>query len=579
MLQGRSLLALTTVVLVTGFLAVNFWPVAPALDQKGASSRSDFPDVNSFQVAQSSEARVNTFTASTQGNSDLAVAPNGQSVVVWDSRRQQRGTYGVYLQRFDAFGNRVGDETRANLYQHSMQVNPCVAMDGQGGFWVAWESFGQDGSMNGIIARHFNEAGIGGDEILVNETTQGQQAHVVVAANRKGDATFVWTTPATEEQPRRLLARSFDATGKSLTRETLVQKSDQNQQLPSIAIRGTDQAQEYLLTWAETDATNRPAGIYVKPFFSLTDISRQPALQISPEDGRTHIEPVVTATSNGFAVGWLRSTSDDYQAVFRLIDDAAEISGDLMIASPVSGKRINGLALAASSQRGLVAAWNRSVDGALGEQTIVEAAEFDLAGKQVGSPFQINLDSKSTHRLTPASGKSRLALDENARLFAAWNGHCDDDKSAVGFTVLSTTAGHVYALSSAPTQSPHGSLASESAATAKPHDPPVYNPKTISRDRFGGDRNPFSRGSTFGFVGITNTGWRPPDPTLAVGPDHIVATTNGAIAFFDKDGTLTFQDEIEGANGFWGCRGRSRVCVRPGSSVRPALQSFLRDGQ
>lgn len=38
-----------------------------------------------------------------------------------------------------------------------------------------------------------------------------------------------------------------------------------------------------------------------------------------------------------------------------------------------------------------------------------------------------------------------------------------------------------------------------------------------------------------GFVGIAQTEWSPPDPTLAVGPDHIVQTVNAAIAFFDKD--------------------------------------------
>ena len=55
-----------------------------------------------------------------------------------------------------------------------------------------------------------------------------------------------------------------------------------------------------------------------------------------------------------------------------------------------------------------------------------------------------------------------------------------------------------------------------------------------------------------GFTGIFSTGWTPPDPHMGVGPDHVVVMTNGAIAFFTKDGTLTFQDEIEDTFGFWG---------------------------
>lgn len=46
------------------------------------------------------------------------------------------------------------------------------------------------------------------------------------------------------------------------------------------------------------------------------------------------------------------------------------------------------------------------------------------------------------------------------------------------------------------------------------------------------------------FPGIDQTGWVPPDPTLAVGPDHIVTTVNQDIAFYLKDGTLLFQQPL-----------------------------------
>ncbi|MBA3725863.1 MAG: hypothetical protein H0W86_05285 [Armatimonadetes bacterium] len=42
------------------------------------------------------------------------------------------------------------------------------------------------------------------------------------------------------------------------------------------------------------------------------------------------------------------------------------------------------------------------------------------------------------------------------------------------------------------------------------------------------------------FPAIGATGWTPPDPDLAVGPNHIVAVVNSSLAFFNKDGTRTF---------------------------------------
>jgi hypothetical protein len=43
---------------------------------------------------------------------------------------------------------------------------------------------------------------------------------------------------------------------------------------------------------------------------------------------------------------------------------------------------------------------------------------------------------------------------------------------------------------------------------------------------------------------IDNTGWFPPDPDLAVGPNHIVAVVNSSIAFFTKTGTKLFQQQM-----------------------------------
>ncbi len=49
------------------------------------------------------------------------------------------------------------------------------------------------------------------------------------------------------------------------------------------------------------------------------------------------------------------------------------------------------------------------------------------------------------------------------------------------------------------------------------------------------------------FAGIGQTGWVPPDPTLAVGPSHVVATVNMSIAFYTKLGTLEYYNDLSNA--------------------------------
>ncbi len=52
---------------------------------------------------------------------------------------------------------------------------------------------------------------------------------------------------------------------------------------------------------------------------------------------------------------------------------------------------------------------------------------------------------------------------------------------------------------------------------------------------------------------LTNTGWVPPDPTLAVGPNHVVVTVNQSIAFYTKAGVqqLAVQLNNTGTPGFF----------------------------
>ena len=58
------------------------------------------------------------------------------------------------------------------------------------------------------------------------------------------------------------------------------------------------------------------------------------------------------------------------------------------------------------------------------------------------------------------------------------------------------------------------------------------------------------------FPGITQTGWTPPDPALAVGPSHVVMTVNSRLAWYTKAGAAQFSQDLQpffasvGAGGF-----------------------------
>ena len=505
---------------------------------------------------QRHETQANTFEASSQSAATVANAPGGSFLVAWHSRRQQDGTYGIYLQRFDSRGNAVGGETQVNLFTESMQMNPAVACD-EHGAWVAWESYGQDGSFNAIVARRFSGPDfVGGDEVLVNQFTRGDQSSVVISSDRQGNGSFFWVTPNPTGSVRQIASRKFSADGTALNDEFLVSPTNQHQSLPAVA---TDSVGNSLLVWSEQDKEGNETGIFGMLSSQTTRFS------VTDEAG---IEPAIDVLNNGnFAVSWLCPRNGDYEVVARSFDRLGQPLCDSVCLTDATSNIVSGAAMVADSgAEQFVALWNQQHDE-LGEDVNVVARRMSHEGLIQGEVFDVNSPQKGKNRLTIASGKRRAFFD-GEKLVATWNGTGGTDSSAVNLTAV-TSSDTSFAFGKSQV------VDSRAESSAKPHEPPTFDRKLIAADPFGGFNVPGPTGPDFGFVAINSTGWTPPDPILAVGPNHIVAMTNGAIAFFTKDGTLTFSDEIENSFGFWGAQGATNFVFDPEVLFDPHSQRFF----
>jgi S-layer family protein len=128
------------------------------------------------------EFQVNTYTTGNQGTMEpgsvgVARAPDGRFVVAWEGAQAYPSRRDVFAQRFDAAGNRVGAEFLVNSYTTRAQYHPDVAIDAFGDFVVVWSSDLQDGSFAGVFGQRFDAAGARqGGEFRVNTTTAGYQS-------------------------------------------------------------------------------------------------------------------------------------------------------------------------------------------------------------------------------------------------------------------------------------------------------------------------------------------------------------------------------------------------------------------
>jgi hypothetical protein len=105
------------------------------------------------------ELQVNQFDEGIQDLPDVAIDGQGIYVVVWQSFMAEFENQGIYGRRVEAQGQFVGQEFKISQEVEAFQDFPAVAGMPDGGFMVAWETAGQDGSGFGIYARRFFGSG------------------------------------------------------------------------------------------------------------------------------------------------------------------------------------------------------------------------------------------------------------------------------------------------------------------------------------------------------------------------------------------------------------------------------------
>jgi hypothetical protein len=98
------------------------------------------------------EFQINSYTTGVQSEPFVRADEDGRFLVVWRSEGQDGNLAGVFGQRLDPFGRRIGGEFQINTFTILDQDAPQVASDGRG-FVAVWQSQNEDGSGVGIFGR------------------------------------------------------------------------------------------------------------------------------------------------------------------------------------------------------------------------------------------------------------------------------------------------------------------------------------------------------------------------------------------------------------------------------------------
>ncbi|MDJ0766529.1 MAG: hypothetical protein QNJ97_26380 [Myxococcota bacterium] len=133
------------------------------------------------------EFQVNTYSDDDQENPSVAMAPDGRFIVVWDSYKQDGDQDGIFGQRYDVDGNPLGVEFQVNTVTDYAQREPSVAIAPDGQFVVTWQTSGQVAGQ-----RYDTDGDPTGNEFRVNTYATKTSTFQAVAMASDGGFVVVW---------------------------------------------------------------------------------------------------------------------------------------------------------------------------------------------------------------------------------------------------------------------------------------------------------------------------------------------------------------------------------------------------
>jgi Ca2+-binding RTX toxin-like protein len=188
-------------------------------------------------VLDSTPILVNTTTSGYQVLPRAAVLSNGNIALLWDDAQgNDGGSHGVYLQIMSPSGAKVGSEILVNTTTVNAQEKPDVAALVTGGLIATWTGHGQDGSGTGVYAQRFTAAGVKvGSEFLVNVTTANEQRNASVTALADGGFYIAWMSFGQDGSDEGIYGKRFDINGNSVGGEAQIHAGTSGKQyMPDI---------------------------------------------------------------------------------------------------------------------------------------------------------------------------------------------------------------------------------------------------------------------------------------------------------------------------------------------------------
>ncbi|MBI3469401.1 MAG: choice-of-anchor D domain-containing protein [Planctomycetes bacterium] len=365
------------------------------------------------------EFRVNTITANTQRFSSAGMDADGDFVVVWQSEGQDGDGAGIFAQMYSAAGAPLGGELHVNTTTADDQAHPSVAMDPNGDFVVAWQSYAQDGFAYGVFARRFNALGVPqGAEFQVNTFTDDWQHEPAVAMDDAGNFVVVWQSYFQDGDGYGVYAQRYNAAGATQGGEFRVNVVTADwQRKPSVAM---DSLGNFAVAWESNLQDGSGYGIFARRYNSA-GVPQSGEFPVNTITNDFQIEPSIAMDDTGdFVVAWenIDTNAGLYEIRGQRYDAAGAPQGGEFLANTLTPGYQTSASVAMDSDGDFVIAWDSL--GQDGSVYGVYAQKFSAAGVKQGGELQANTFTAGQQRFPS------VAIDQDGDAVIAWQSDVQD---------------------------------------------------------------------------------------------------------------------------------------------------------
>lgn len=284
----------------------------------------------------------------------------------------------------------VGTETMVNTHLPGQQLEPSVAMLKDGGWVVTWQSWGQDGSNDGVYQQRYKPDGTpDGVEVLVNTTTAESQYQPAITALKDGGWLVTWV--GDEAGGPEIYQRRYDADGTATTAVGEVVNTDVGsvQEMPTVTALPNG---GWVVVWASrNDGAGNGHGIFQQQYDANGDPTTLAQVRVHTTLAGNQTKPSVAVLEDGgWIVTWQSPDADGtgiYQQRFKA--DGTQEGVETPVNSLTAGAQANAI-VTGLKDGGWVVAWQSPDTNGTG----IYQQRYDKDGNALGSgETQVNTTS------------------------------------------------------------------------------------------------------------------------------------------------------------------------------------------